>query len=218
MSNSNFSTFTLVLTFSIGLFGCRGTQGSGKIENVAREVGPFHAVALGGEFDCDITIDPKGTQAVALQGDDNLLPLISTHMNGGQLRISTMTAISPSKTIHVTIIAKELDALLVSGAGNVRVNGIRSPKWAASVSGAAQVTLAGQATESTIDISGAADVSAFDLLAQTATVRLSGAGNAQVFASAKLDVRVSGVGNVEFRGNPKIVDKNITGVGSVTAK
>lgn len=218
MCNSKLGAFALLFAVSCGMCGCRGTPGSGKIENVAREVGPFHAIALGGEFDCDITVDPKGVQAVALQADDNLLPLISTNMNGGQLRIGTMTAIAPSRTIHVTIIAKELDALIVSGAGKVRVSGIRSANFGASVSGAAAVALAGQVTESTIDISGAADVAAFDLLAANATVRLSGAGSAQVFASAKLDARVSGVGSVEFRGNPKIIDKNISGVGSVTAK
>ena len=42
------------------------------------------------------------------------------------------------------------------------------------------------------------------LLAHNADVTISGNGEVQLAASAKLDVRISGIGNVRYSGNPAI--------------
>ena len=47
---------------------------------------------------------------------------------------------------------------------------------------------------------------------------LSGAGQAEVYASEQLDVTISGVGRVTYSGRPKVINKNISGIGTVSAR
>jgi hypothetical protein len=65
-----------------------------------------------------------------------------------------------------------------------------------------------------VQLSGAGDIDAFDLLADNVEIDMSGAGGARVNAKNKLDVSISGVGSVRYRGEPE-VHKNISGLGSL---
>lgn len=47
---------------------------------------------------------------------------------------------------------------------------------------------------------------------------MSGAGKADVYASEKLDVDLSGAGSVHYSGNPASVTKHISGVGFVSKR
>ena len=49
-------------------------------------------------------------------------------------------------------------------------------------------------------------------------VDVKGASSIDVYASEQLDVSVSGVGSVSYSGNPKVVNKHVSGIGSVSPK
>ena len=51
-------------------------------------------------------------------------------------------------------------------------------------------------------------------MAENVKVEISGAGDADVYASVKLYVRASGAGSVIYKGNPGI-NQSISGAGSV---
>jgi Protein of unknown function (DUF2807). len=63
-------------------------------------------------------------------------------------------------------------------------------------------------------VSGSGDVHAYDLLSEDTKVRVTGSGDADVFASVSLDVSVAGSGDVRYKGNAK-VSSNISGSGGV---
>ena len=67
-------------------------------------------------------------------------------------------------------------------------------------------------------MSGAGNVSAGDLKAKDVDVTMSGAGNANVYASNKLDATISGAGSVTYAGDPPTVNKNVSGIGSIAKK
>jgi hypothetical protein len=46
-------------------------------------------------------------------------------------------------------------------------------------------------------------------------VHISGAGDAEVFASVKLDAHVTGAGDIRYKGNPPQVIHNTSGAGSI---
>jgi hypothetical protein len=81
--------------------------------------------------------------------------------------------------------------------------------------GAASVKATGKAKSLSISSTGAGDVDTTRLLAEKARVSVSGAASINVYASEQLDVSVSGVGSVNYSGNPKTVNKNVSGLGSV---
>ena len=66
--------------------------------------------------------------------------------------------------------------------------------------------------------SGAGLIDTHELRSSKADVNLSGAGQAEVYASEQLDVAISGVGRVTYSGQPKVINKNISGIGSVSAR
>jgi len=100
-----------------------------------------------------------------------------------------------------------------SGASNAIV-AVNAPIVTADLSGAGLIELSGETKQLSIDGAGSSDIKCFDLKAEDVEIDISGAGNAEVFASARLDVEVSGAGDVKYRGSPS-VSQRISGAGNV---
>jgi hypothetical protein len=74
--------------------------------------------------------------------------------------------------------------------------------------------LKSQTKDFTVRGSGSTEIKSFGLLAENVEVRISGAGDADVFASVKLDVTVSGAGSIRYKGNPT-VNQKMSGAGNI---
>ena len=61
----------------------------------------------------------------------------------------------------------------------------------------------------------ASRLDAVPLQTQTTELSISGAGRADVDVSESLKVAISGAGKVVYSGNPKRVEKDISGAGSI---
>jgi hypothetical protein len=64
--------------------------------------------------------------------------------------------------------------------------------------------------------SGASEFRCFDLMAESADVNVSGASNADVFASVNLKAEASGASNIRYKGKPS-VSSNTSGAGNVAS-
>ena len=64
-------------------------------------------------------------------------------------------------------------------------------------------------------LQGNGNLKAFDLMAEETKVKIFGNGDADVYASLKLDVSVGGNGNVRYKGNAQ-PSTHITGNGNIT--
>jgi len=64
---------------------------------------------------------------------------------------------------------------------------------------------------------GAGNIDADKLEAKEVNCRVSGVGNASVYAIEKLDATVEGVGKIGYRGNP-VINKQVNGIGIVYRK
>ena len=104
------------------------------------------------------------------------------------------------------------------GAGDVKITDANSSDLKIQSAGAANIDAAGKAKNVTISSTGAGNIDTSKLTAEKAKVDATGAANVDVFASEQLDVTVSGVGSVTYSGNPKVVNKSISGIGSVNPK
>jgi len=102
----------------------------------------------------------------------------------------------------------------VSGAGDINMD-VNAPGITAEVSGVGNVNLKGETKTFDLDLSGASKVHCYDLLSESTKVEISGVGNADVYASVKLDAHVSGAGSVSYKGGATNVSQEVSGVGSV---
>jgi len=105
-------------------------------------------------------------------------------------------------------------ALTLSGAGELKVRSLAAESLQVELSGGGSVTVAGQSRQQSVLLSGVGRYDGGQLQSQAARVDIRGAGSATVWATGNLDVRLSGVGSVEYYGNP-VVRKSATGLGSI---
>ena len=101
----------------------------------------------------------------------------------------------------------------MSGACNADF-GIKAPSVKVILSGACAVKLNGETKDFSVEGSGSTTVDCFDLLSENANIDLSGAGNANVYASVKLDASASGSTDIRYKGSPA-VNSSVSGAGSV---
>lgn len=125
--------------------------------------------------------------------------------------IEVSGAVELSGTDPLEAQALELD---LSGAGKIDLE-LEVQHLEAKISGAGKYLLRGEATEAKIKIAGAGDVRAFDLITERLSLKVAGAGNAQVHATQQLDVKLVGAGKVVYDGEPAQVNPRIMGAGSL---
>lgn len=199
-------------------FGCHGygVRGSGVTKDETRNPGNFSAVDIGGAF--DVEINNGASASVTLSGDDNLLKLIKTDVEGNTLHVYTKKNISPKRKLKLVINVENIEKVDISGACDVKVHNIDADKFDMNVSGASKLFAAGKAKDVSLDISGAGKVSANELISKRASVEISGAAKADIYASEDLRAEISGVGSLDYYGNPKNVKQSVSGVGSISQK
>ena len=207
---------TIVLAASTCRYVGRGVRGSGNRKAEKRELASFKSVEASGAF--EVSIVCQQSQSFEIEGDDNLLPIIKTDVNDGNLRIHSDTQYNASKPIVIRINVPDLKKYSSAGAGDVHVSGIKNDQLVLSNTGAANIEASGETKFIEISTSGAGNIETEALHAERAKVTVSGAANVDVYASQQLDVSVSGIGSVSYSGNPPVVNKSVSGIGSVSKK
>ena len=209
-----------VLTVVFGALGCRyigkGVHGSGNRKTEKRDLASFKSVDAAGAFEVNIVCQQP--QSFEIEGDDNILPIIKTEVTGGVLRIHSEESYNPSKPITIRISVPDLEKFSSEGAGDIHVSSVKNDQLVLSNTGAANIAASGQTKFVDIKSSGAGNIETSDLHAERARVSVAGAANVDVYASQQLDVTVSGIGSVTYSGNPPVVNKSVSGIGSVSKK
>jgi hypothetical protein len=215
-----FIAFAGVLS-SIGCIGMDlhfddGVKGSGKVIQEQRKVSGFSKIDMKGAYDVEVKVGPA--TKVELKGDDNLLKLIETSVENGSLVLSSKKNLRPTKGLRVTISTPNLTAFLLKGAGDVNIEGINTKEFTVDLRGAGDLLASGKADKVNAVLKGAGDMNLYGLRASNVDAELSGAGDMNVWASKHLKARMSGVGDLSYKGNPATVDKSKSGIGSISAE
>ena len=198
------------------LTGCHmGVKGSGLRQTEKRDVPAFTAINTSGMFEVEV----KCQQPVSLEveGDDNLLPLIDTEVNGAVLRVTTTKHYSSRGSIVLRIASPNLERVRSTGAGKFHILDLKNDSFRIDSTGAATVVAEGQSKSVEISSTGAGTIDTHNLRANKVNVRVTGAAGVEVNAIDELDVTVSGAGRVTYSGSPK-VNKHVSGAGEVTKK
>jgi phage shock protein PspC (stress-responsive transcriptional regulator) len=83
------------------------------------------------------------------------------------------------------------------------------------LSGASSLQLAGNVDDMQLEASGASSLKAFDLKTQTADAHVSGASHARLYVMQELAGEATGAAQIRYKGNPKKVNVDESGAGSV---
>jgi len=207
-------------------------RGSGDMITKNYDLESYNEVELVGDY--EVVLIQSDQERLEIEADDNLMDDIEVDVFGKTLRVESRR-IRSRKGIRLEIYYKEIEGLHaggamdltsrnpirakffdlgLSGAGAVRLE-FEGEKLELQVSGAGDVELSGNTRDLEVRMSGAGGLDAFDLRAEYARVRISGVGGAEVYVTKELDANISGMGDITYRGNPTVVDKDVSGLGTI---
>jgi hypothetical protein len=189
--------------------------GSGKRVIEKRELPAFNSITTEGAFDIEIVCQKD--QAVQLEGDDNILPLVETEVSNNVLHIRPRRPYQVNESIVVKITVPTLNAISATGAGKINVVGLKSEELVLNVSGAPSVMVAGETKALNIDASGAARIDTHKLKAEHVIVDSKGVSKIELYASKRLVVTISGPSQVAYEGDPEL-SQTIHGPGSLVKR
>ncbi len=198
------------------LFGDRSIKGSGHLETHEFNLADLNAVSIHGAFDLNVRMGKK--QQISVTIDDNLWENLEIKVTNGVLVMDWEESCRPDSDCSIDLVLPHLKEVSVHGACDAEIDDFKGESFCFDVHGAADLQIDGEVEELEIKISGAGDVDAKDLKASHVKVRISGAGNATVFAEKSINARISGVGNLTYYGNPEDENTNVSGIGSIKKK
>lgn len=207
--------------------------GSGTLVTVDRTVASFHSVSLATVGKVNIT--SGSPQSVSVTVDDNIETHISTTVNNGVLLVSHNPAVNLSDfELTVDLTMTDLEALTITGVGTIATTNrfevdeldlllsgvghmildLDADRISSVLSGVGNLLLTGAVDRHNCIHSAVGSIQAFELVSDTTVAHLSGVGNAEVYVNDSLNVIISGIGSLLYRGDPTIV-QTISGSGQV---
>ena len=216
-------------------------KGNGDVVTIERSTADYDQIAVAGWFDVELVEGTEGQ--LSIRGESNLLEYIKTEVKEDKLVIKVKNGVNlkPSSWgkdggIHVTVPVEEVSSVSLSGSGDIvsdmtlkaddfstRVSGsgdislsVEAETVEASLSGSGDINLSGQAGSFEVRVSGSGDVKAYDLSANNVEATISGSADVRVTANEMLKARVSGSGDIHYRGDPKKIDSKASGSGEIS--
>jgi hypothetical protein len=196
--------------------GCTVTRGSGVVASDQRDLVGFDEIEVSGSETVEVAIGSDWS--VAVEADDNILPLVTTEVKGHTLEIGTKSANSylTSNPVRISVTMPALSAVVVSGSGNLTTDGIGTASTlTVEVSGSGEVRCQGTGDRLDVSVSGSGGFDGRDFEVVRAGVEVSGSGSVFVWASDRLDASVSGSGEVRYVGEPGQLSTDVSGSGSI---
>lgn len=95
----------------------------------------------------------------------------------------------------------------VKGSGDIDLKNVKATTVRTIVSGSGDVNVKGTTQWATLTVNGSGDISADKLTAAEVVATVAGSGDISCHASKQLDAKVSGSGDIDYKGSPSIVNK-----------
>lgn len=226
-----------VLTSSCVGFNEKNVKLSGVTKVSTKEVSAFDKVDVSGAIDVIVNIGNKSE--VVIEADSAIMPYVVTEVKDRELRIYNKGIIGSfnfkNNKIVVTITTPSILELESSGACDVTINDLKTDMFKVSLSGACDLIgsfecnvldleasgssdskLRGKVKNCNIELSGACDIKALDLEVDSLKIEGSGSSNVEITVQNSLDVELSGASELRYKGEPKYIKTDMSGVSNLT--
>lgn len=226
-----------VLTSSCVGFNEKNVKLSGVTKVSTKEISAFDKVDVSGAIDVIVNIGNKSE--VVIEADSAIMPYVVTEVKDRELRIYNKDIIGfynfKNNKILVTITTPSILELESSGACDVTINDLKTDIFKVSLSGACDLIgsfecnvldfessgssdskLRGKVKNCNIELSEACDIKALDLEVDSLKIEGSGSSNVEITVQNSLDVELSGASELRYKGEPKYIKTDLSGVSNLT--
>jgi hypothetical protein len=214
---------------------------SPKTEKVIA-VGSFSAIQISARANAEVYITPGSDPSLSVKATTSQMQHLVSNVQNNTLVLSTDSNFSSlfgknnvpeiviktpslealslegivSVNCHGPISGKEFK-LDVSGAATTNIETLNVEEFSTVISGAGNIDIKnGKTAKANYQVSGTGKINTYGLQTTETIARITGAAKAEVNASNKLLVNISGTGYVKYKGNPSITEE-ISGAGKVIA-
>jgi hypothetical protein len=192
---------------------------------ISYELADFTEIRTEGPQDVVVTHGDEFT--VRSEGSSSALGLLQAQVSDGRLTIGPPDGFNMGNwrrlqdaTFYVTM--PTLDAVTISGYGDMRIDGVSSDSFSAAITGSestldivnmdvgevqiaiagsGEISLAGAAREVNFFIGGTGEINAERLQSETADIAIGGSGDVRLSVAERADIAIGGRGDVNIYGN-----------------
>ena len=213
----NKTTIAFLAVLLLAGAGCRwgGIMGNGHIVTDPRQVTDFSEIEAGGGFQIEWL---NGPPSLSITTDQNLLQYIKSENVDHRLRIHSRANLWPTHHINLVVSSPNRAGAKLTGAARLTANQLTGPSFAIQSTGAAKITIDGRVDDLVTEMTGASTLNAASLQTKTAEISSTGASHAELAVSDSLKVSITGAGKVIYSGNPPVVEKHVSGAGTIRHK
>lgn len=177
--------------------------GSGHLVQQEIPLTGFSGVHVGFGMSADITVGES--ERVQVQGDDNLLALLTWKVKDGVLsadRDPQWDSFRPSQPLHLTVVTPHLTRLRASGGAHANASGVEVPGFALDASAGSEVALVGHAGQVVLEASGGSWVDLRRFPSEGLDVAASGGSRVHATVSGQVTGQLSGGSVLTCDGQP----------------
>ena len=199
------------------------------------DVQHFDKIIFEGGYNVKLT--QGNTSSLVMNTSEQLHKKVKIWVDNDILHVKTKVSNLGTDEIKLLITVKDLNDIKIEGGVflttigvlelkdlNIEVEGgahinmkINTEDLRARASGGVNMDFEGTADHFSAITEGAGNIDADHLEAKNVNCRVSGVGNASVFATERLNATVEGLGKISYRGDP-VINKRVNGIGLVYKK
>ena len=221
----------------LGNIGSEKIEASDNIVTKEYKLSAFEEVKMSGVGEVFIVQNDEKSGTVELTAPDNYIDLYQFESSNGKLNIgfkknhininakhveikvytSDLVKLTNSGASKISLDSLDTDKFEIvnSGVGGLFLNKVIADNVIAKCSGVGSIEINGQTINADLSCSGVGSINAENLKAKNTKGIVSGVGGITCYASESIEGRVSGVGSLNYGGNPKHKNNKRTGVGSI---
>ena len=190
-------------------------KGNGNLVSEMRKLSNFKAIEITIGYD-KILMNCGQEPSIHISGDENILPLITTRISKGILRIESDSTFKTKADSEIIINVKSLKEFTLDGVGETVIQNVNSEKFTCNINGVGSCELKGKVESFYVSVNGVGSVNAKQLIADDVVANLNGVGSVKLYAKNSLNASVNGIGGLTYFGNPTELILNDSGIGGIT--
>lgn len=228
---------SLLVVAALALFSCQSSDKQAENQfSEERELDGVTKLRVNGVF--DLILNQSDQESLSFNGSSELAEKLKITQEGDVLILEMEefhSGIFDRKDLQVNLSISNLEELKFDGVGNIRTTGeftvdevivsgsgvgnlelgFQAKKLDVNLNMVGKMELKGSSDQVFLKNEGIGNLDASQLTAQDMELHSSGIGKVDVNCVGNLSLQVDGIGKVKYSGNPKLIKKEINGIGKV---
>ena len=190
-------------------------KGNGNLVSEMRKLSNFKAIEITIGYD-KILMNCGREPSIHISGDKNILPLITTRISKGILKIESDSTFETKADSEMIINIKSIKNFTFDGVGKTVIHNLNENKFKCNINGVGSCELNGKVESFYVSVNGVGSVNARQLIADDVVANLNGVGSVKLYAKNSLNASLNGIGGLTYFGNPAELILNDSGIGGIT--